>query len=186
MSPRWVWVTTDSIPFWAFGTTHLRTDFSGWIGMLTAGTIWILSHGHINQPQFRCFSPSLGPFGGAKAQQGVESSGCQANCGGRAWGGSFGLWALALRWLWPRLRQPEELGEGGFFFQPGDASVLSWRLSESRDTPRIDRENIYRLHSRLSTRDGTCPLSFILCRLSFNLSSAMSSRPREIYDGNLE
>ena len=34
------------IPFWLVGevTTHFRTCFSGWIGMLTGGTIWILSH----------------------------------------------------------------------------------------------------------------------------------------------
>ena len=28
-------------------TTHVRTYFSGWIGMFTGGTIWILTHGHV-------------------------------------------------------------------------------------------------------------------------------------------
>ena len=28
-------------------TAHFRTDFSGWIGMFTGGTIWILTHGHM-------------------------------------------------------------------------------------------------------------------------------------------
>ena len=36
------WVKTSGIPFWLVGEfTHLRTDFSGWIGMFTGGTIWI-------------------------------------------------------------------------------------------------------------------------------------------------
>ena len=30
-------------------TTHFRTDFSGWIGMFTGGTSWILTHGHTIQ-----------------------------------------------------------------------------------------------------------------------------------------
>ena len=29
-------------------TTHFRTYFSGWIGMFTGGTIWVLTHGHMN------------------------------------------------------------------------------------------------------------------------------------------
>ena len=28
-------------------TTHLRSNFSGWIGMFTGGTIWPLTHGHV-------------------------------------------------------------------------------------------------------------------------------------------
>ena len=28
-------------------TTHFRTYFSGWIGMFTGGTIWLLTHGHV-------------------------------------------------------------------------------------------------------------------------------------------
>ena len=28
-------------------TTHFRTYFSGWIGIFTRGTIWILTHGHL-------------------------------------------------------------------------------------------------------------------------------------------
>ena len=28
-------------------TTHFRTYFSGWIGMFTAGTIWVLTHSHV-------------------------------------------------------------------------------------------------------------------------------------------
>ena len=31
-------------------TTHFRTYFSGWIGMFTGGTIWILTHGHLSEP----------------------------------------------------------------------------------------------------------------------------------------
>ena len=32
-------VNTNGIPFWGFRcTTHFRTCFSGWIGMLTGGT----------------------------------------------------------------------------------------------------------------------------------------------------
>ena len=39
------------IPFWLVGefTTHFRTDFSGWIGMFTGGTIWILTHGRLTR-----------------------------------------------------------------------------------------------------------------------------------------
>ena len=33
--------------FWC--TTHFRTHFSGWIGMFTGGTIWLLTHGHFRQ-----------------------------------------------------------------------------------------------------------------------------------------
>ena len=29
-------------------TTHFRTWFSGWIGMFTGGTIWILTHGKVH------------------------------------------------------------------------------------------------------------------------------------------
>ena len=29
-------------------TTHFRTYYSGWIGMFTAGTIWLLTHAHVN------------------------------------------------------------------------------------------------------------------------------------------
>ena len=35
---------------WGRCTTHFRTYFNGWIckiGMVTGGTIWILTHGHI-------------------------------------------------------------------------------------------------------------------------------------------
>ena len=45
----WLWV---SKPFWEpilvarEFTTQFRTYFSGWIGMFTGGTIWILTHGH--------------------------------------------------------------------------------------------------------------------------------------------
>ena len=45
----WLWVKTNGIPFWGRCTTHFRTYFSGWIGMFTGGTVWILTHGHINQ-----------------------------------------------------------------------------------------------------------------------------------------
>ena len=36
------------VPFWLAGefTTHVRTYFSGWIGMFTGGTIGHLTHGH--------------------------------------------------------------------------------------------------------------------------------------------
>ena len=30
-------------------TTHVRTDFSGWIG----GTIWLLTHGHLEVREFK-------------------------------------------------------------------------------------------------------------------------------------
>ena len=35
------------IPFWLVGefSTHFRAYFSGWIGMFTGGTIWLLTHG---------------------------------------------------------------------------------------------------------------------------------------------
>ena len=29
-------------------TAHVRTYFSGWIGMFTEGTIWVLTHGRLN------------------------------------------------------------------------------------------------------------------------------------------
>ena len=37
------------IPFGWVGefTTHVRAYFSGWIGMFIGGTIWILTHGHM-------------------------------------------------------------------------------------------------------------------------------------------
>ena len=37
----------NGIPFWLVGalTAHFRTYLSGWIGMFTGGTIWILTHG---------------------------------------------------------------------------------------------------------------------------------------------
>ena len=40
MSYMAVVVKTNGIPFWLVGefTTHFRTYFSGWIGMLTGGT----------------------------------------------------------------------------------------------------------------------------------------------------
>ena len=73
--PKWLWL---SKPFWYhFGvgefTTHFRT-YSGWIGMFTGGTIWILTH--INQTRtnilgkHRC-KPSLrsGAQSGAAASQ---------------------------------------------------------------------------------------------------------------------
>ena len=49
LRPIWLWVKTNGIPFWLVGefTTHFRTYFSGWIGMFTGGTIWLLTHGHI-------------------------------------------------------------------------------------------------------------------------------------------
>ena len=41
-------VKTNGIPFWLVGEfTHFRFHFSGWIGMFTGGTIWLLTHGHI-------------------------------------------------------------------------------------------------------------------------------------------
>ena len=33
------------VPLWGGCTTHFRTYFTGWIGMLTGGTIWLLAHG---------------------------------------------------------------------------------------------------------------------------------------------
>ena len=36
-------------------TTHFRTYFSGWIGMFTANTIWILTHSHIHIPEVPFF-----------------------------------------------------------------------------------------------------------------------------------
>ena len=33
--------------FVAFCTTHIRTYFSGWIGMFTGGSIWVLTHTQI-------------------------------------------------------------------------------------------------------------------------------------------
>ena len=41
------------------GTTHFRTYFSGWIGMLTGGTFWILTHGHLRNRG--AGSPALPP-----------------------------------------------------------------------------------------------------------------------------
>ena len=43
----WLWVKTKWYRFWGRCTTHFRTYFSGWIGMSTGGTIWILTHGHV-------------------------------------------------------------------------------------------------------------------------------------------
>ena len=41
-------VKTNGIPFRGFRcTTHFRTYFSGWIGMFTRGTIWVLPHSHM-------------------------------------------------------------------------------------------------------------------------------------------
>ena len=34
-------------------TTHFRTYFSGWIGMFTGGTIWVLTHGHLSEVRSR-------------------------------------------------------------------------------------------------------------------------------------
>ena len=35
------------VPFWGRCTTYFRTYFSGWIGIFTGGTIWLLTHGHV-------------------------------------------------------------------------------------------------------------------------------------------
>ena len=50
--PILVYLSGGSKPFWdpilvGEFTTHFRTYFSGWIGMFTGGTIWILTHGHL-------------------------------------------------------------------------------------------------------------------------------------------
>ena len=42
----WLWVKTNGILIWGRCTTHFSRDFSGWIGMFTGGTIWILTHGY--------------------------------------------------------------------------------------------------------------------------------------------
>ena len=45
---KWPWFKTNRIPFWGFRcTTHFRTYFSGWIGMFTGATIWVLTHGQM-------------------------------------------------------------------------------------------------------------------------------------------
>ena len=38
-------------------TTHVRTDFGGWIGMFTGGTIWVLTHSHIVRDRYMFASP---------------------------------------------------------------------------------------------------------------------------------
>ena len=45
----WQWVNTNGIPFWLVGefTTHFRTYFRGWIGILS-GVTGILTRGHVN------------------------------------------------------------------------------------------------------------------------------------------
>ena len=46
-SNRWLWVKTNGTTFRGRCTTHFRTYFSGWIGMFTGGTIWLLTHGQV-------------------------------------------------------------------------------------------------------------------------------------------
>ena len=55
----WLWVKTNRIPFWGRCTTHFRTYFSGWIGMFTGGTIWILTHGRQSSAAQGRFPPSM-------------------------------------------------------------------------------------------------------------------------------
>ena len=54
-------VKTVMGPFWARCTTHFRTYFSGWSGMFTGGTIWVLTHGHILKHPLFEQPPFLGP-----------------------------------------------------------------------------------------------------------------------------
>ena len=52
-------VKTHGIPFWLAGefTPHVRTYFSGWIGMFTGGTIWLLTRGRRIGTQSRSREP---------------------------------------------------------------------------------------------------------------------------------
>ena len=45
----WLWVNTVLGSHFGVGefTTHFRTNFIGWIGMFTGGTIWVLTHGDL-------------------------------------------------------------------------------------------------------------------------------------------
>ena len=45
----WLWLSKSMGSHLGVGefTTHFRTYLSGWIGMFTGGTIWILTHGHM-------------------------------------------------------------------------------------------------------------------------------------------
>ena len=66
--PKWLWVETNGIPFWLVGefTTHCRTYLSGWIGMFTWGTIWVLTHGQMGEIKLgRPKKPRTGHFLGA-------------------------------------------------------------------------------------------------------------------------
>ena len=65
---------------WLVGefTTHFRTYLSGWIGMVTGGTIWILTHGHMGgSSSFLGRSPQNRgvPFGFPLAQKGAPTKG---------------------------------------------------------------------------------------------------------------
>ena len=43
----WLWLSKPRLHFGVGQfTTHFKTYFSGWIGMFTGGTIWLLTHGH--------------------------------------------------------------------------------------------------------------------------------------------
>ena len=48
------------VPLWGRYTTHFRTYFSGWIGMFTGGTIWILTTATLG---LYYANPFLQPFG---------------------------------------------------------------------------------------------------------------------------
>ena len=51
----WLWVKTNGTILGS--APPILVYFSGWIGMFTGGTIWILTHGHL----IRVFSEALQP-----------------------------------------------------------------------------------------------------------------------------
>ena len=84
-----LWVKTNGIPFWGRCTTQFGAYFSGWIGMLTGGTIWILTHGQL--PPFNCC-----PLGGMPALgqhlQAIQDEGLLGELVA-----NFSLWAISFR-----------------------------------------------------------------------------------------
>ena len=59
----WLWLSKPMVFVFGVGelTTHfrIRTYFSGWIGMFPAGTIWLLTHSHVNDVHQRVLNSGL-------------------------------------------------------------------------------------------------------------------------------
>ena len=81
------------VPFWGRCTTHFRTYFSGWIGIFTGGTIWILTHGDLFSGLRVCSTSRPGLLEAARSRRptsamksiqqmlDLSSSAVEGNCG---------------------------------------------------------------------------------------------------------